>query len=231
MSVKSQIEKAISKIFSSGKAEEFIKDAAEKAVKDSIDNAFRSYGKVGKQIESMLEEALQLDMANFNLQSYNHSIAGMVQKLTLIHLEQDAQRVISERLSEMLTPVPKEITVQDMVDRFIESWKDYGDFSIRPEIDIQKSAWSEESCSLKLWKDGRHWDHSLTSAKREKEPEVNIYVYKGRILIPHLHTGVFSSKQTFEMETFIYLMAVGGTLITDIHEVTADDIDLEITFE
>lgn len=226
MTIKAQIENAIAKIFSSGKADEFIEKAAEKAVKESIDNAFRTYGTVGKQIEEHIGESLRLNIPSLNLQSYNHTIAGMVKKITLQHLEQETARVIGERLEFLLKPAPAEITVQGIVDHFIEEWKSDGNFSINPDITIEQSTWSSEATTIKLWKDGK--DSGLSFSKREKIPDMDIYVSKNQILIPRLKTDVFTSRIDFDLESFVYLMAVQGTKITDAHTVHADEINLSL---
>lgn len=226
MSIKTQVNRAIQKVFSSGKAQEYVEAAADKAVKEAIDQSFRSFGTKGKLIQDFFDQEVDTQIFGFDLDAYNNTIMNMVRKVALEHLESEAERVIADRMAELLHKAPKETTVQDMVDFFIQEWKDEGNFSLEPEIEIEPSSWCPDtSCRIRIWKDDKM---TGTISRRENTADIDLHVSDNRILNPRLSTRVFTNEATFNIESYIYQMTIRGTKITDAHTIKSEDINVSL---
>lgn len=222
MDFQKAIQDKVAEQFATGKVDELIEEAAAKAIKEGIDDAFRSFGSAGKAIRDGIQNSLRIDLDRFDIDSYNNTIVNMVKKVALEHLEDRAQEVIERRLSELLSPAPEKITIQEIVDEFRESWKEMGDFSVEPKIQIEHHAWSTSSTTIKLFR-----DYDPKSRYGNNSPDLDIFISEKRILLPRLNTSIFATKQQFDNEARIYQMAVSQTEITDAH--TADEYDIEVS--
>ena len=220
MDIQGLIQDEIGKMADSGEIEAEIRKKARQVITQSINEAFRSYGKISKQIEASVGDALNLDLGKIDLDSYNHTITQMVKRIALEHLEDKAKIVITKRLEDLLSPAPKSITVQGLVDKCIEVWKDNGCLcSDSCHIQIDHHEWSEKSTSIKIWKEE---PSGLSLSKMS--PDVDIYVSDATILLPRLNKMTWPETGAFDMEAYVYQMFVSQTQLTDAHDVQDYDI-------
>jgi len=224
MDLRKIIQDSLDEKFDSGLVNVVINEQVEKTIRNAIEDQFRSYGSMGNKISDAIKDSMKLDLDKFNLDSYNITITNMVQKLALEHLESKAANTIKDRLDELLSPAPDNMTVQEIVNNFIDIWKDTGNFSICPHISIENSDWSELSTNIKLYSD--YSSHRTSSYSQDLA--MDIHIYKNKILIPRLNSNVFTSKHMFDGECFIYQLAASGTSITDAHTVSDQDIIIDL---
>ena len=222
MDINDIIQDEISQMAVNGDIEKIIREKAQDVIKSSVNDAFRSYGTIGKQIEESVKGALKLDFSKIDLDEYNLIISQMVKRLALEHLEEKAQNQIIKRLDKLLSPAPEEITVQKIVNHCIEKWKEYkSPMSDSCYIEIKHHDWCQSSSSTTI----KIWEEEPTGLITSKmNPDIDVHINDKTIIVPRMNNHTFPTKWGFDIDSFIYQMCAAQTVITDAHEVQDYDI-------
>ena len=204
-----------------------IQENVDKCIASEIHSMF-SYGDLNKQIREVLKEKLILDFSKIEFPEYNRMIIKMVKGQVVNVLKEQSQDVLVKNLEEMLTPAPKEITVQEIVDIIREDQKDEMDphTDERLTVEVEHDGGICDGTSIKIWdKEGKK-SEGLYSSGRDRSPLIDIWVGKhsdGKISIIRTNNDLSSNLMTsnYGVEAKLYLMYCQGTVITDAH--TCDD--------
>ena len=158
----------------------------------------------------------------------------MVKGQILNVLKEQSQDVLIKNLEEMLTPAPKEITVQGIVDLVRESEKDdegpYTEDCLTVEINREGLIYG--GSEIKIWdKEGK--ESSSSYSTRENPPLVSIWVSdldEGKISIIRAADSLSKNLMTsnYGVEAKLYLMYCQGTVITDAHTCDPDYLDTSL---
>lgn len=207
-----------------------IKDNVDKCIASEIHSMF-SYGDLNKQIKEVLKEKLIIDFSKIEFPEYNRIIIEMVKGQVLKVLKEQSQDVLIKNLEEMLSPAPKEITVQGIVDLIRESEKDemdpYNDDNLT--VEVEHVGGIVDGTVIKIWdKDGKKTEGIYSN--RDRSPIVDLWISKtsnGKISIIRTSDDLSKNIMTsnFGVEAKLYLMYCQGTIITDAYTCDADYLD------
>lgn len=210
------------KMVSDGVIEKMIEDKLASCMNEVFTSATRSCGALTKHFETQIEEAAQQGMFNLDLESYNDVIGSLVKQKLSEHFKGAAQAQIISSLDEMLKPIPKEITMQEMVDLVQAAYKadDYdgdNDEYLSMECTESEYGWFD----LKFWK--KKMEHSHISSDRERSPDIQLHVDKnGRIRWLKSSRADYGAHN-HNVESTFYRMTMLETKITDITQCDQDD--------
>lgn len=219
------IHKVVQETMASGIVEAQIKELTEKAVIEAFNGLFRSYGKINKQIEKGLEDAINIDFGQVEIPEYNLMIMQIVESVTLKHLKEQASTTLVKNLEQMLSPAPKEITVQELLNHFLEEWReDPYDCDDRVTVEISKG--STDWYDLKIWKKKK----PSYSGGGDRSPDISLYVSDEgviRIIRGEDFRANFGTTNYNGMAK-VYLMYAAGTKITDIATCNTDYLERHV---
>jgi len=151
-------------------SEDAIRDLVDKnvgaIVKRSIDDAFRSYGDVGKQIEAAVVKALALP-DDLDVPAYGHMVLAVVNAKLDEKLNDLLKGQISAQLDEMLSIAPPVLKLSDVVEAMREhrkseaEWDHCSTFTAEVEEGSYSSTWIRLDCQ-------KRETSSLYSSRPEK---------------------------------------------------------------
>jgi len=215
------VNKIMADMTANGRVEEIIKKNVENAVESSFKKLFESYGTFGKQIEAGLEEAIKIDFSQVSLQEYNLMVVDMVKGVAQKHMKNAAESYLVNELEKVLSPAPKEITVQGILDLYLQEWRDeYSGDEQRATVEIEDSSVTGAK-TLKMWKGEKKQSY----ASREKDPELDLYIRNNGTV------GIIRNGRdnlgtcNFGPEAKVYQMYAAGTVVTDIADCDVDDLE------
>jgi hypothetical protein len=212
----------MSEMITSGKIEQIITDNVEKAVKEAFAKMFQSWGDVGKQIENGLKDAIRIDFTGVSLRQYNLMIVEMVKGVAQQHMKNAAESYLIKELDKLLSPAPKEITVQGLLDLYLEGWREeYEGGPERATVELEKATYG--GYNLKLWNGEKK--RSTTYGTANNEPDLSLYVRSNKTIgIMHGAHRNFGSTN-FGPDAKAYQLYAAQTVITDIDECSADELE------
>lgn len=112
------VQEATTKLMTSELVETKVMAAMEKLVESAIDEHFRSYGDVGKQVSKHLRD--QLGVPDIELAPYS----GQMLKMLQARMDAITSEIVSERMKELVDDIagkaPKEITTNEIVAKLLE---------------------------------------------------------------------------------------------------------------
>jgi len=212
----------------SGVIEELIRTKIDDALESAFKDLFQSYGGLGTQIKKGLEEALILDFSNFDLASYNVFIMDMIKAGGLKACKSVASDKFLKDLDEMLQPAPAEITVQELIQPFLDEWREEPhDHAEYATVSIEQNGTCNGYFDLKLWSNGKTERSYLSSGSdRDKTPDLELFIRdSGEIGIIRSYKEKFGTTN-YGGDARIFQMYAAGTKVIDIAE-QCDDLDLE----
>lgn len=124
----------------SDRPREIIDANVEKMFKDLAEDAFRSYGDMGKAVKEAFKAAMPANVGDmFELTRYNHLIGNALRERWLSSgIEGDMLRRANEAMDEVLAEgaVPAQVSLQALIDQFVDDNKEDAHNSgwERPEV-------------------------------------------------------------------------------------------------
>jgi hypothetical protein len=211
----------------SGSIHKSIEDGVQKAIKEAIDRQFQSYGNITKQIDKALEQGLQLNIDDLPFETYNQQMLVAVKnKLGNMFHGAAAEKFLSE-IDKTLAPVPKDLSIKDLVETVVKSWKsddpwDADHLDQYATVEFEKFTHGSNSHSLKMWKK----KESNISFSRSNSPDLELFINDGVIRINHKHK--YNPTCFSEHEAFIFKLYAAGTKVTGIEDFDPDYCDLTL---
>ena len=207
------------------------------AIDDVLSSMFRSYGDVFKQIEKQLSAKINVNLEDVSLPEYNVMVTDMVVAATNRAMQASMSEHLIKELNEVFSPAPAETTVRQLIEPFIESWREenqgcncHDEFDDYATCEIEKTDYG--SVSLKLWKKRREKKSYLRGDdEQDRRHDVHLFMSEeGKIRIiwdDHGDKLQFSNFATCNYNGFakLYQMYAAGTVITDINDVDTGMLD------
>ncbi|WP_349616958.1 hypothetical protein [Azotobacter salinestris] len=135
----------VSEFAASDRPRELIDAGIEKLFKEVVDDAFRSYGDLGKAVKEAVKAAMPANVSDmFELTRYNALVANALrEKWASSGIEADMLRRAQEAMDELLTkdPLPAVVSLRDLLEAFVEEHKEKAaeEHWEEPEIRFQES--------------------------------------------------------------------------------------------
>lgn len=123
MDLKEMIEAAINKEMAEN-MQKHVDEAAAKMVKELVQDQFRSYGPLKKQVEKELESALKIDLSQAKIESINDYMSNVVAKELHTFIQANCGTNLQEMIfSNLKISDLKEIKLSEIVAKFAEEIK------------------------------------------------------------------------------------------------------------
>ncbi len=226
----------IADYFGDGAFDEALEKAVTGCLEKVIQEQFKSYGGIAKKVEEELEKAINLDFSQMELPSYNQFIFDMIKTKFVGVLEAQAGETFVKDLEQWLTPAPKSITVQELVNIYKEGkFEAHEVMGEQITVEVREWEYSKGWHNIKIWDtDGKSsTGSSYSSTTRKHTPDVHLFVdgnKKIRIMHhPHGRENLGTTGRDWEGK--LWLMCCSGTIITDINEVDEDDICVDFDMD
>jgi len=116
--MKQAVAAAFDKVVASGAIEQAIEKQIGDTIGGIIKDQLRTYSDVGKAIEVQVKEALQI--GKMDLPSYADLIGKIVRRQVEVGMQNEATRQLEQNIAELLAPAPAEITLEQLINEFIE---------------------------------------------------------------------------------------------------------------
>ncbi|HEY0842432.1 hypothetical protein [Methylotenera sp.] len=222
------VNKKVNEMIEDGSIVNSINENIQKAITSAIESQFKSYGSITKQIEDALKDGLQINTQELPFETYNQQMLVAVKaKLGNMFHGLAAERFLSE-IDKTLAPVPKELSIKDLVETVVKSWKtdepwDADDLDQYATVEIRKFEHSDKSHTLKMWKQ-KEVCHSISH--RTNSPDLELFFINGVIRISHKQT--YNPTCFHEHEAFIFKLYAAGTTVTGIEDFDPDYCDLTL---
>lgn len=126
MDFQTAVLESVNKLAGSGHIEKQIEAAVSKTIAEIINDELKSYSEFGKNVKEAVKKSLSFQSAQINLPEYNAMILKVVARQVDAALGAVVEKQVSENLKDILSPMPEQLTVQDLVDKLIEKVKDDG---------------------------------------------------------------------------------------------------------
>lgn len=119
------IQKVITDMSNDGRLEKMVTASVEKMVSGAITSALESYSGFGRELNEQVKDALHFDVKLLGLAGYNETVMQIVKaKLSSAVNIQGAEK-ISEQIDGILSDVPAEIKLSELVEEFKQHCNDY----------------------------------------------------------------------------------------------------------
>jgi len=122
--LKEAVAAAFDKVVASGAIEEAIHKQIGAAVTAGINEHLRDYSDFGKTLKAKIGTLIEIDLDTIDLPSYRQLVGDIIKKRVGAVMSTEFTEKLDKDIAELLEPVPASITLQALLDEFIESKKD-----------------------------------------------------------------------------------------------------------
>lgn len=105
---------SMNEAIASGKVASMIEKQIEKMVADCLEQALRSYGKLGNQFTEVIEKSI--DLSGIDIATYNARVRSRVRELVDKSIDKSAEALASVVASEVLCEVKPEIKLSEVIE-------------------------------------------------------------------------------------------------------------------
>ena len=201
------IAKAAEDAFEPARIQEMLTEQLKSSVKTAISSAFAYRSKFQTMLDERISEAMPSDLEDLG------RFGDVVLKQTKIYIqsymEEQAATMLQARMTELLKPFDKEITLSELVKRLTEKFYDefYGDCDeekptfivLKNEINNGENDFdlyaspaahaSRYSCEIQArFKEGRCWDLKVNANRLSKEKYIGCH-FNADALMLNIYTG------------------------------------------
>lgn len=206
--LKTAVSTAFANVVASGAIEQAIEKQLASTIGDLIKHELREYSDFGKAIKERVQQALCVNLGQMDLPSYNDLILQIIRRQVDGIMQSEAAQQLESNMAKLLEQAPAEITLQKLIEEFIEANKENKegqDFTLLIErkwgstyICLDEDAGkSEYSCDFRLAidKDGKVYSLMLGAKDVAKTlfmgPFYNfertlfqLYAAKSKVIVP-----------------------------------------------
>lgn len=201
------IARAAADAFEPARIQEMLTEQLKSSVKTAISSAFAYRSKFQTMLDERISEAMPSDLEDLG------RFGDVVLKQTKIYIqnymEEQAATMLQARMTELLKPFDKEITLSELVKRLTEKFYDefYGDcneenptfFVFRNDVSNSENSFdlyasqaahaSRYSCEIQArFKDGYCWDLIVNTSRLSKEKYIGCH-FNADALMLNIYTG------------------------------------------
>jgi hypothetical protein len=121
MDIKKIVNEKVEEVIKNGEIEELIQNKVKESLSKAIEEFFRSYGDFQKDLEKTLGEKMKVNLEEMEIPDYNKLILQYIEKEIDNTMAEQGIEKIKENLNDLLKSAPKEIELQDIVNKYIEN--------------------------------------------------------------------------------------------------------------
>lgn len=114
MDIAKEIERVSSELLTDGTLDRIIRDQIEKTYKGIVEDAFRSYGTVGKLMREKIDESMLKSVDSFEWDKYIPKLDSVLVELINKTPVMEQKKVLDSFYKLMITPDKKEVTVSEL---------------------------------------------------------------------------------------------------------------------
>jgi hypothetical protein len=122
--LKQAVAAAFDKIVASGVIEQVIEKKLTETISDAIGTHLRSYGDFGKAIQEKVQQSIGVNLDRMDLPSYNDFVLKVIRTQMDAAMTGTAAKQLEENMAKLLAVAPAEITLEKLVNDFIEAHKE-----------------------------------------------------------------------------------------------------------
>lgn len=209
-----------------GTIQKSIEDKVEQAIESAINDQFRSYGNISKQIEKLLNDKLQIDERNIDIPTYNEVLGMAVKQKVDEFFETKAASRMMETMDKLFAPLPEEMALVEFVNKICSHWKtdepwDADDLDDYATVELSDCEYG--GYNLKMWK--QKTSSYLYSSSRDRAEDIHLYLSKeGEIRLRHTW-----NPTTLSDEDSLIVKAYASNLkLTGLNDFDPDDCELSL---
>lgn len=211
---------AIEKYLNSGDIEKTIEEQIAKNLRSAIESAFQ-WGKLNKTIKEIVENKLELSFYDVDLHSYNaimlEALKGQITQFT----NEEALAGFNKVLSETFGEAPQEISINDVVEKILESWRSDDPF----DCDKKAAEITYEKHDYPL---NGSYSLEISDGERYSEDKFSLYFLDNKLRISH--KSALNPTTLRGIEGYLFKLYAAGTTIKGLDEFAPDDIDLDLSY-
>lgn len=204
-----------------GVIQKAIESKVEAAINSAIDDQFRGYGNMARQIEKLLDDKLKIDASKFDIPTYNEVMSKAISQKINNYFEEKAASRIMEKMDKLFSPLPETMTLVEFVNTICSHWKteepwDADDLDNYATVELESR--SDGSYSLSMWKQK---SSNYTSCSED----VSLYISDdGEIRLRHL----WNPTALFDEDAFIVKAYASNVTLTELENFDSSDCELEL---
>ncbi len=209
-----------------GTIQKSIEDKVEAAIESAINDQFKSYGDVTKQISDLLTKKLKIDADNFDIPTYNEVLGKAVNQKVNEFFETKAASRMMQTMDELFAPLPEEMTLTTFVETICKHWKtdepwDADDLDDYATVELEEREYG--GYHLKMWKQKE--STTSYSSSRSNPEDIHLYLSKeGEIRLRH----TWNPTTLHNEDSFIVKAYASNVTLTGLADFDADDCELTL---
>ncbi|HCG7649467.1 TPA: hypothetical protein NJ443_003695 [Vibrio parahaemolyticus] len=216
----------VNDMVNSGVVEKAIEDAVSKCITKVLEDQFRSYGELSKQMEKVIQDKLRIDPDRISIPTYEDQMIKVMNSTLNKFITSEAMVRFEKMAEDKFGALPTEMPVTDFINNIVEYWRDGDDFdkqdmSEEAEVQLEASPYGKSSFTLKI-NSGKVTPRYSSYARAEEE--VELYIIDGKIRCNHS----FDPYKTRDVESFIYRCYAQGVVLTGLADFNESDCNLII---
>ncbi len=133
----------VNDMVNSGVVEKAIEDAVSKCITKVLEDQFRSYGELSKQMEKVIQDKLRIDPDRISIPTYEDQMIKVMNSTLNKFITSEAMVRFEKMAEDKFGALPTEMPVTDFINNIVEYWRDGDDFD---KQDMSK----KPKCSSKL---------------------------------------------------------------------------------
>lgn len=123
--LKDAIAKAFDNVVASGAIELSIEKKLTSTIIESINDQLSIYSEFGKSVKAKVSEAIQVNLDEMDLPSYSDLVGKIIRRQVEASMQSTFATEFEKNVADLLVPAPAEITLEQLLEQFIEHNKDY----------------------------------------------------------------------------------------------------------
>lgn len=122
--LKTAVSNAFANVVASGAIEQAIEKQLASTIGDLIKHELREYSDFGKAIKERVQQAVCVNLGQMDLPSYNDLILQIIRRQVDGIMQSEAAQQLESNMTKLLEQAPAEITLQKLIEEFIEANKE-----------------------------------------------------------------------------------------------------------
>ena len=119
------VETAMVSLNETGAIEKMIEAQLADTIKSIVNDQLRSYSDFGKKLKEKIQKELCIDLHKVTFEEYNQTVLNLVEGQLNNVVTGEAQEKLKRDLSELFRKTPKEITLSQVIEKFMEESVEY----------------------------------------------------------------------------------------------------------
>jgi hypothetical protein len=123
--LKQAVAAAFDNVVASGAIEAAIEKQLASTIESLVRDQFTRYGDFGKALEAKVSELVQIDLVAIDMPSYSDLVGKIIKRQVEASMQGPFAVKLEKNIASLLEVAPAEITLEKLLDSFVEHNKDY----------------------------------------------------------------------------------------------------------